>query len=478
MRVTKYGIMDPPDNVAKSKAGNFVGARKKQPLIAIIALLVVGVVINVISSGRSMNLVRQQLEVMDPGNETVLNTQKISKSHNTSSNQTSKRQHSHVGDWLSCLKSIQTTQFDILESIFTDPALTGPHKPILFIDPSNHGNFGDTLLAQGVYEFLARFGYGKRNLEVCRVHQAHAQTPECGDFRQFSNEGIKLAVWHPGGNWGDLWNAVHQNRMRTFRDLLKNNFTVVGFPQSLHFGNLKNLDNDVALLRQMIKESGVSMEVAKERIILTWRQQNSYDTAMDNYGFVQNLLVPDIAFQVGPLLDQDRYPTSLMNDYDMQKKDIVFVMRNDKESIYSKFRNGEVIRKMLNTLPGGENLTFVLDDWPMLGHPNKYYQRVDAAVRLKTKTDLDFDFMEHEAMSYMSLGKVLITDRLHASILGFLAYKPHVMLENSYKKISLTRNVAFNSSEVCRDKSLMRYDAASGFHDALEKAIAMLDNFF
>lgn len=133
---------------------------------------------------------------------------------------------------------------------------------------------------------------------------------------------------------------------------------------------------------------------------------------------------------------------------------------------------------MLNTLPGGENLTFVLDDWPMLGHPNKYYQRVDAAVRLKTKTDLDFDFMEHEAMSYMSLGKVLITDRLHASILGFLAYKPHVMLENSYKKISLTRNVAFNSSEVCRDKSLMRYDAASGFHDALEKTIAMLDNFF
>jgi len=162
----------------------------------------------------------------------------------------------------------------------------------------------------------------------------------------------------------------------------------------------------------------------------------------------------------------------------MKKKDIVFVMRGDQESIYAKYRSKPVIQKILNGLPGGKDVTFVLDDWPMLKHPNTYYQRIPAAVREKTQTDLDFDFMEHEAMSYISLGKVLITDRLHGSIFGFLAYKPHVYLENSYKKVSLTREVAFNSSGVCRDQSLMHYDAASGMEDALRKAIGMLDNLF
>ena len=117
---------------------------------------------------------------------------------------------------------------------------------------------------------------------------------------------------------------------------------------------------------------------------------------------------------------------------------------------------------------------FVLDDWPMLKSANKYYQRIPAMQRKKTQTDLDFDFMEHEAMSYISLGKVLITDRLHGSIFGFLSYKPHIYLENSYKKVSLTREVAFNHSSICQNKELMQYDSAGSMKEALEKAIEML----
>ena len=313
---------------------------------------------------------------------------------------------------------------------------------------------------------------------MCRIGQAHVHTPGCGDFSQYAKQGIKLAVWHPGGNWGDIYYSFHKSRMHTFGNLLKNGFTVVGFPQSMHFADLAHLDEDSELLKKEIEKSGVGMEDAKKRIILTWRQKNSYETALKKYGFVQNFLVPDIAFQVGPLLEQDRYPNSLVNSYDMKKKDIVFVMRGDQESIYAKYRSKPVIQKILNGLPGGKDVTFVLDDWPMLKHPNTYYQRIPAAVREKTQTDLDFDFMEHEAMSYISLGKVLITDRLHGSIFGFLAYKPHVYLENSYKKVSLTREVAFNSSGVCRDQSLMHYDAASGMEDALRKAIGMLEDLF
>ena len=253
-------------NLAKSKTG-FEGTRKKEHVI-IVVLLVVGVVPWLNQTGNIMVLSRrygelgQQLWDLEPENEKLENSRI---QQNQKNDQQSDIQHSksNVGDWLSCLKSIQTTQFDIFKPIFTDPALTGSKKPILYIDPANHANFGDTLLSKGVYQFLATFGYGKRNLEVCGVTQAHKQTPKCGDFSQFSNKGIKLAVWQPGGNWGNLYHSVHQKRMSTFKNLLENNITVVSLPQSIHFTNPKLLDDDAGLLGKMIQESGVSMEVAK-----------------------------------------------------------------------------------------------------------------------------------------------------------------------------------------------------------------------
>ena len=141
---------------------------------------------------------------------------------------------------------------------------------------------------------------------MCRVGQAHVHTPACGDFSQYAKQGIKLAVWHPGGNWGDIYYSFHKSRMHTFGNLLKNGFTVVGFPQSMHFADSAHLDDDSALLRREIEKSGVSTEDARKRIILTWRQKNSYETALRKYGFVQNILVPDIA-QCEKMVHNERF---------------------------------------------------------------------------------------------------------------------------------------------------------------------------
>ena len=71
-------------------------------------------------------------------------------------------------------------------------------------------------------------------------------------------------------------------------------------------------------------------------------------------------------------------------------------------------------------------------------------------------------------------GKVIITDRLHASILAFLMYKPHVYIDNIYGKISGTREVAFEASENCKDKEDMRFDEAETIEEAVIKALRML----
>jgi hypothetical protein len=40
---------------------------------------------------------------------------------------------------------------------------------------------------------------------------------------------------------------------------------------------------------------------SKHQIVLTWRQENSYNEALHLYPFVDNRLVPDIAFMIGPI---------------------------------------------------------------------------------------------------------------------------------------------------------------------------------
>lgn len=55
--------------------------------------------------------------------------------------------------------------------------------------------------------------------------------------------------------------------------------------------------------------------------------------------------------------------------------------------------------------------------------------------------------------------------------------KPHVVIDQVYKKISYTRSVAFNASKTCLDKDKMRYDEADSVEDAILLAAKMIKKF-
>ena len=82
--------------------------------------------------------------------------------------------------------------------------------------------------------------------------------------------------------------------------------------------------------------------------------------------------------------------------------------------------------------------------------------------------------MFKSSLAMLAGGKVLITDRLHSSILAFLLHKPHVFVDQSYGKIGKTREVAFEVSEDCADREQMKYEEAQSIEEAVLKAYKML----
>ena len=155
-----------------------------------------------------------------------------------------------------------------------------------------------------------------------------------------------------------------------------------------------------------------------------------------------------------------------------EKVDILFLLRSDEESKYPEYRDQAKIRNILDEDPLSAELSFDLVDW---WDSSKY---LESAVKDPAAPQFDhkvineggkFDYMEmfRRSIAMISSSRVVVTDRLHASIFAFLLHKPHVYLDQSYGKIRLTREVAFNTSTFCQDRHRLRFNQAEDFRQAV-----------
>ena len=78
-------------------------------------------------------------------------------------------------------------------------------------------------------------------------------------------------------------------------------------------------------------------------------------------------------------------------------------------------------------------------------------------------------------MAMLNTASVIVTDRLHASILALLMNKPHVYLETATGKLSATREVSFQSSTACAQMTKLMYAEALNVHEAARTAIEFLN---
>jgi len=334
-----------------------------------------------------------------------------------------------------CLTYIRKRQTELLGPFFQI------HNDFLLVDPAYHGNVGDHMLTTAEQVFLQNY---TKDWQECDYIQANEKAPRCESVIVGAKSNA-LAVWHAGGNWGDLWRIAQTKRLASFRPLLSNNYTFLSMPQSLYYQNNNTQQQDTHLIQKEI-ENGILWGNSKERVIFTWREEYSYQRAQELYPYVTNLIVPDIAFQLGPY--ERSNPASV---------DILVFLRHDLESMLREERTISYIQDKLHHT----NMTFAMVDWP---------------DRLKLFNSEDILFT-HTSIQLLSMGKVVIADRLHASILAYLMGIPFVYLDQSTNKLTKTLSVAFDSWDGCHDHETSLWSKATSLDEALKKAMDLIERY-
>mmetsp|Transcript_8039 Transcript_8039/g.22928 ORF Transcript_8039/g.22928 Transcript_8039/m.22928 type:complete len:525 (+) Transcript_8039:129-1703(+) len=343
---------------------------------------------------------------------------------------------------------------------------------ILLVDPAYHKNVGDHMLTRAEMDLMQRKDGWPFPPDECNYVQAIEHVlPNCSKVivqppQNGKNDpsSTKMALWHAGGNWGDLYGAIHKNRAPSFKLLLEHGYKIVGLPQSLHFGSTDAKDQDAQLIKENVElglglqtEAGLSLDskdgidLAKSRLSFMWRELESFEEAEKLYPYATNLAVPDIAFQLGPFAPIRKHPDKLV--------DIILFLRKDKESTVKKLRrNADAIQGLL---PRPE-LTYKVVDWndrlDIFGtHGDPYF--TDTAIEL------------------LSLGKVVVCDRLHAAILSYLVGIPFVYIDQVTGKATKVLRVAFDGLDGCDEGQEALWAKADSLQDALHQAVAMMDKY-
>jgi exopolysaccharide biosynthesis predicted pyruvyltransferase EpsI len=349
---------------------------------------------------------------------------------------------------LACIAGIRRRHVAQLQDIFRNPKLQ--KAPLLLVDPAQHANLGDTLLVRGERDFFAAMGWGEQSVHECSLVQATAGRP-CQSLVKSSARGAyQLAAWQAGGNWGDVWLKVQAARIPSIRYLLEAGLTVVSMPQSLQYNTKAAEERETKALAAAAAVAGGPGE-SRKRLVFLWRQENSHAEAERLYPFADNRLVPDIAFWCGPFLPSG----GLQDDAPV---DVLLLLRGDKESTVGRAQLENATAALRRSIAEtGGNLTFRVADWDQVRHlrahkPADYQPKVDSAVRL------------------LNQGRVVVTNRLHATVLSLLSLKPVFYVDQSYGKIRRSLAVAFNSSAACREEGDVRAFATASLEEALPRA--------
>jgi pyruvyl transferase EpsO len=305
---------------------------------------------------------------------------------------------------------------------------------VALLDFPNHSNVGDSAIWLGEYAYLAH----RKDLTVRYVCEGTASS---ANFPKISPQYVILI--HGGGNFGDLWPRHQQFRERIIQQYQGNR--IIQLPQSVHFQDIQNLER----CRNIFN--------SHPDFHLIVRDSESFDLA----GRIHDgptYLCPDMALCMGavPRTAKPRHP-------------IVGLMRTDKEKAVSSIASS-CNKAALHTTDWLEEPFSIVQwvnaklDW-LQGRFPRWTESLDgmkpflfqrlATERFKRGCDI------------LCSGEVVITDRLHGHIMCCLLGIPHVVLDNSYRKIGNFRDAWKTGEDLCV--------TAFSVSEACEKARVLLD---
>jgi len=272
-------------------------------------------------------------------------------------------------------------------------------KNVALLDFPNHANVGDSAIWAGEKEILKKLGITVKY--------------QC-DLKNYSAQALKKAfpkgpiLIHGGGNFGDIWPAHESFRHQIVTDFPDRK--IIQLPQSVFYQ------------RAAEREAAARIYSKHRDFTILARDAESRKIVTDEMG-LNSQLCPDSAFALN--LRRSSPPSA----------DVICLKRTDSEGGLK-----DDVERYASL-----NVDWLADiDWWGLRILNflenlrmKYPRRFAFFANIRK---MQYDKLARKRVQYgidiLSRGKVVVTDRLHAHILCFLCQIPHVLIDNSYGKLS------------------------------------------
>ena len=250
--------------------------------------------------------------------------------------------------------------------------------------------------------------------------------------------------FNPGGNWGNVYRHVMETRLKVWKLAYDNEIPFVSGPQSIYYQS----NSKAAMYDQKFVKL-----VGKPKDLLTFRQRDSYEFAALQYGNYTTVKeCPDMAFMLGA-----QSPTKAA------AFDVFLLMRNDGESLFESTNMHDDICEGI----AEEGFTCAVGDWGVDKDIATSFSGIDSTSHPDLSVEL--------ATDTISLGELIVTDRLHGAIFAFLAGKPVIYVDNSYDKLSNSISTAFREASSCLDEESMGvFEISQNVPEIIEYVVAYL----
>jgi pyruvyl transferase EpsO len=305
------------------------------------------------------------------------------------------------------------------------------------VDYPNYGNVGDSAIWLGEIAYLRRRG--------CRI--VHACSDGTYDRRTLLDAvGSGTILLNGGGNFGDLWPDHQELRERLVQDFPGNR--VIQLPQSIHF------DSPRALARaQQVFRTHADFHILVRDPRSEYLARQTFSNPVH--------LCPDMAL----MLDLGRLSPSA------DAANILVLSRTDKE---------KAVRFGIDALPSED---LIAADWIEEPTPADRWLFDWANRRLTWRSKVPRRMLHRltvvaatrmarqrlaRGVGLLRQGRVLVTDRLHALILGWLGGMPVYFVDNSYGKLAGFRQCWLElEPSITQARSFS--EAIAGAREALER---------
>lgn len=311
-------------------------------------------------------------------------------------------------------------------------ALIPMKASVALFDYPNHPNVGDSAIWLGEEVYLKT----KTKNKFIRVDECSID----GELPPLPQDALVLI--HGGGNFGDLW-PRHQKFREQIIGHYRNN-RIIQLPQSIHFQDKRGIERCRSVLN------------SHPDFHLLVRDHESLHLASLIYDG-PTYLCPDMALCLGslPRTTPAKHPVLGLLRTDKEKVKPVPSPSSHVDFLSTDWLDEPMttmkwlsvrLKKLQSTFP---RWTAVLDN----AKPTLFHRLANERVR--------------RGCDLLCSGEVIITDRLHGHLMCCLLEIPHVVLDNSYRKIGNFRDSWGTGGNLCM--------SASTLQDASEKAFVLLE---